>query len=397
MKVLYLNNYDTSFIQNQIVDLKNIGNIKAHFDIHLSYWIFYKYKKCNVKNVFSTTQLQTLSKEEVSLTLHWGLPKEYLSAYEPLFIAKKLLRKFKNERFDLIHAQNGFPSGMVAKILSHKWAVPYLITSHGLDTNRCLPDSLEQTGIRQYSPAVIAKYREALIGAAQVIGVSKAFANLIKQVVPEIQPIAIQNSYNSQLFKVIDKAEVRKRLKINSNDLNLIFVGNLIKPKRHIDIVRAMKIIGKKDVKLVLIGSGEERENILNEIHKLNLDSQITLISSLPQKELTNWYNASDLVIFPSLKDSFGLSLVEAMACGCPAITTRTYGPVEIVQERENGLFVDFKSPEQIAQKVIYFMDNPHLIKIMGNHAAESVLQRYANKNQELLELYKQVINNYAR
>ncbi|MFA7057818.1 MAG: glycosyltransferase [Candidatus Cloacimonadales bacterium] len=397
MKVLYLNNYDTSFIQNQIIDLQKIGKIEAHFNIHLSYWVFFKYKKWDVKNVFSTTQHKSLTQQEKSLTLHCGLPKEFLMENEPFFIAKKLHRKFRKEKFDLIHAQNGFPSGMAAKLLSQKWGIPYIITSHGMDTNRCFTDSLEQANIRQFSPAVITKYREALMGADQVIGVSKAFAGLIKEVVPEANPIAIQNSYNSELFKLMDKDKVRKQLGISSQNLNLIFVGNLIKSKRHIDIVRALKIIDKKSVKLVLIGSGEERVSVQNEIQKLDLASQVTLIPSLPQQDLANWYNASDIVIFPSLKDSFGLSLVEAMACGCPAITTRTYGPIEIVQEAENGLFVDFKSPEQIADKVNYFMANPHLINSIGKRAAESVLQRYANKNQELLELYKRVIKEYEK
>ncbi len=397
MKVLFLNSYDTSFIQNQIIDLKNIGNIEVHFNIHLSYWKFFKYKKCKLKNIFSTTQQKTLSKSEMSLTLHWGLPKEYLTEYEPFNVARKLMKKFKRTDFDLIHAQNGFPSGMVAKILAKKWNIPYLVTSHGMDTNRCLPDSLEQTNVKQFSPAIIARFRDALLNANRVIGVSLAFSELMKKVVPEINPITIQNSYNSDLFRIIPKEELKKRLKLDSFSLVLIYVANLIPQKRHIDVIKAMSFFRGKNIKLVLIGDGSEKDNILNEITNLHIENQVSLISSLPQRELTYWYNASDVVIFPSLKDSFGLSLVEAMACGCPAISTPTYGPLEIVQRGENGFFVDFKAPDQIAQQIEKFYENPELINTMGFKAAESVKLRYAGKNKELFELYKEVLLDYGK
>lgn len=78
MKVLYLNNYDTSFIQNQILDLKEIGGIEAQFIVHLSYWVFYKYKKGKISNIFSSSQHKSLSENELSLLLHFGFPKIFL-------------------------------------------------------------------------------------------------------------------------------------------------------------------------------------------------------------------------------------------------------------------------------------------------------------------------------
>jgi len=196
MKILYLNNYDTSFIQNQIIDLKNIGNIEAHFNIHLSYWNLLRHHKGNPKNVISNTQQESLSKSEKSVILHWGLPKNYLLEYEPWFVAQKLARRFRKGDFDLIHAQNGFPSGYVAMLLAKKWDIPYMITSHGMDTYKCLPNSFELGQSYPFSKKIVTYFKKALSNAHCVAGVSQDFAEFMRGIFPEVNIIATPNSYN---------------------------------------------------------------------------------------------------------------------------------------------------------------------------------------------------------
>lgn len=326
MKVLYLNNYDTSFIQNQILDLKKIGNIEAHFNIHLSYWIFYKYKKGKLKNVFSSNQQKSLSNDEKSLTLHCGLVKNYLLEYEPWFIARKLNRKFKNSSFDLIHAQNGFPSGYVAMLLAKKWNIPYMITSHGMDTYKCLPNSFELGQAYPFSQKVVKRFREAISTANCVAGVSEDFAKFMTARFPEVKIIATSNSYNYNLFRKIDSEGFRKELNIAEDDFLILSTGYFIERKAHEDIIKAVSLLKKYDFKLkvVIIGGGPLEDYLINLATELGVVDKLLLIKNIPQASLVKWYNIADVLVFPSLYEPFGLGLVEAMACGVPAIATKT-------------------------------------------------------------------------
>jgi glycosyltransferase involved in cell wall biosynthesis len=390
MKILYINNYDTSFIQNQIVELKHIGNIKPLFIIHQSIWEMIRKGTYNKSKVLSKTQVESLDDKETKLISYFGLPKELLYFSHAYLIYRKISTHYSKTDFDVIHAMNGYPSGYAAYLLSKKWNIPYVITSHGMDLNRCFDDSQDIVDVKQFSSRVIKQYLKAIEKAFAFIGVSKSFSSLISKLTPNVKVNIIQNSYKHDIFKMQNKVETRKKLNIPLDKFVIIFVGNYIKLKRHIDIIRALGYITSEKLDLILIGgNGPELEVLNNEIQTNPSIHNISLNVNIQQKELVDLYNAADITIFPSLKDSFGISLVEAMACGCPAITTRTHGPQEIVDENETGFFVDFKSPEQIANYIKLFLEDRSLVEIMGNKAAISVKEKYSKKNHELLDLYK--------
>ncbi len=397
MKVLYLNNYDTSFIQNQIIDLKKIGNIEAHFNIHLSYWNLLRYHKGKINNVISNTQQESLSNSEKSVTLHWGLPKNYLVEHEPWFVAQRLMRKFKKGNFDLIHAQNGFPSGYVAMLLAMKWDIPYMITSHGMDTYKCLPNSYELGQAYPFSAKVVSYYKKALVNADCVAGVSEDFADFMTSIFPEVKIIATPNSYNYNLFRRVDSQSFRQELNIKEDDFIVLSTGYFIERKAHKDIIKAISQVNISKLKLVLIGGGPLEDQLKNLADELGIRDKLVLINNIPQKSLVKWYNIADVFVFPSLYEPFGLGLVEAMACGVPSIATNTWGPNEIIEENENGFLVHKSSPEEIADKIQYLFDNPIKRKEMQVNAAHSVLKKYAMRNHDLLNIYQGIITNYEK
>lgn len=397
MKVLYLNTYDTTFIQNQIVDLKNIGKIEAFLIVHLSYWHYLKDKKCKIDNVFSKNQHKSLSNNEKSLVLSWGLPKNYLFQYEPFFTVKKILRQFKNVKFNLIHAQNGFPSGYVAMLLSQKWKIPYMITSHGMDTYRCFPNSYELGESYPFSAKVVKCFKEAMSNADCVAGVSHDFSAFLNKISPEIEVTSTPNSYNYKLFKKIKNNNFRKELNIPDDEFIILATGYFIKRKAHEDIIQAVSLLEKYNskMKIVIIGGGPLEKYLIDLAKHLNISDKLVLINNIPQASLVKWYNIANVFVFPSLYEPFGLGLVEAMACGTPAIATYTWGPNEIIEHGVNGLLVNKKSPSEIADNIKYLYENQEERKVMGNKAAKSVFQKYAKKNYDLLEIYKQVIARY--
>lgn len=399
MKVLFLNNYDTSFIQNQINDLKDIGGIKPHFCIHFSYWYFYKYKKGDIKNVFSVSQQKSLKKDELTLLLHFGLPKNCFLSKEPFWAAKKIIKKFKKEKFDLIHAQNGFPSGFLAMLLSDYWKIPYMITSHGMDTYKCSPNSYELGQTKPFPAKVIECYKKALKKANCVAGVSHDFAKFMGKVTPEVDIIATPNSYNYNLFKPLENNKLRQELNVSDNDFIILSTGYFIERKGHSDIIKALSMIKglNSNMRLVIIGGGPLEEDLIALAKKLGVEDKLKLISNIPQNLLVKWYNIADVFVFPSLNEPFGLGLVEAMACGLPAIATKTWGPNEIIEDTKNGFLVNKHCPQEIAEYLEFFYQEPEKRKEMGKYAAKSSFNRYSQQNYNLIKIYERVITNYAK
>jgi glycosyltransferase involved in cell wall biosynthesis len=231
--------------------------------------------------------------------------------------------------------------GIRAVLNNKKWEIPYIVTSHGRDTYRCFEDSIESVGIKPFPKSVLRKYIKAVTNANAVVGVSNVFSKQIRKIAPNANVMTIQNSYKKDIFYRLDKVKCKKDLNLDLGKIQLLSVGNFVPSKRHIDMIEALSLIDCRKVHLTIIGSGNLKQLYLDRINEFGLQERVTIIDPIKQDELVLWYNATDLFLFPSQKESFGISLVEAMACGCPAIAAKAYGPLEIVEDGENGFLVD--------------------------------------------------------
>ena len=116
----------------------------------------------------------------------------------------------------------------------------------------------------------------------------------------------------------------------------MLYVG-LIKPHKNIlrliEVFRNLKRNKKVKHKLILIGKGkspyinEVKEKILD----YNMEKEILMFENIPIEKLVDFYCGSDLFVLPSLYEGFGLTLLEAMACGCPVVTSNTSSLPEVV------------------------------------------------------------------
>lgn len=125
-------------------------------------------------------------------------------------------------------------------------------------------------------------------------------------------------------------------------------------------------------------------------IEKLKvLGVEIVFASGFPLENLKK----ADLFILPSLHESFGLTVLEAMACSLPVIVTDQVGASDHVLEGKNGFVVEASSPEKLADKIKYFYDNPEEKLSFGKESrkiAESLNYRFiAEKFINTLEIKK--------
>ena len=156
----------------------------------------------------------------------------------------------------------------------------------------------------------------------------------------------------------------------------LLFVGQ-ITPRKGYDLAVATmpSILQRYPEASLLIVSGlnqARREELLRLAASHGVERHIHMLGYLPDDELINLYRASDLLLFPTRYEGFGLPLLEAMAAECPLVTTDIPVVREIVRDGENGLLAPYNNPHALAQAALRLLDHPDLRAklIAGGHAA---------------------------
>ncbi len=169
------------------------------------------------------------------------------------------------------------------------------------------------------------------------------------------------------------------------------------------DLIRAFYLFLKKrppDTKDVLdiYGKGSMSGSLQQLINSLNLKGKAFLRGAIPNTDVPDVLNNMDVVCLPSISESFGVSAVEAMACGIPVVASDADGFLETVKNDVTGFTVPKRNPEAMAEKIYQLEQNSELRRKMGEAGRKYVMQFYdLNKNVEIMEsTYNAVIRSVA-
>jgi len=157
--------------------------------------------------------------------------------------------------------------------------------------------------------------------------------------------LAVEDIFNESVDPVFVE---RVKAKYDLPSQYILHVG-VIYPGKNIErVIQVFAKVAKKfPHKLVLAGGFKWRyDRVFNLIEKLNLKDKIIMVKWISHSELRVFYNLADLLIFPSFYESFGMPVLEAMACGCPVVTSSTGSMPEIVEDA--ALMVDPTNVDEI-------------------------------------------------
>lgn len=178
-------------------------------------------------------------------------------------------------------------------------------------------------------------------------------------------------------------ADMRNRLLHGNNDKHLlIFVGRLAAEKEIHKIKPLLE--ARDDIALAIIGDGPEREKLEKEFQGTH-----TLFTGfLHGEELSKAYASADAFIFPSVTETLGLVILEAMASGLPVIAAESGPTMEQVKHKENGLIFENENLESM-ENAIKLLDDKELLQTMKKNARREAEQFSWNKaSQQLLDFY---------
>ena len=224
-------------------------------------------------------------------------------------------------KFDVIHLHYPYIFGAeLTRWAAHRNHIPLVVTYH----NRLE----ESSPVKRFLFGVYNRLLEQsnCLGADALVAVSRDHLNSLHPEWSDHRRVAeVSNGVDMERFNVYERVLARRRLNMNIDGKVVLFVGALDKAHRFKGVpvlLRAMTCIPDKVV-LIVVGDGDLRQELELEAKRLNVASRVTFAGAKLHSELAWYYNAADVTVLPSTGvESFGLVLIESMACGTPVIAS---------------------------------------------------------------------------
>lgn len=154
-------------------------------------------------------------------------------------------------------------------------------------------------------------------------------------------------------------------------------------------LINAFEIIRKQrlDVELHIYGDGKLKDELVESCNKKGILESVHFMGTIPNFEVPNALRTMDVFVNCSKQESFGVAIVEAMACKIPVVATDCEGYKEIIDNNDLGIIIKKRDPELLAKSILYLLDNPSASTKMTENALKKVKQQYDwEKNVSTME-----------
>jgi glycosyltransferase involved in cell wall biosynthesis len=146
---------------------------------------------------------------------------------------------------------------------------------------------------------------------------------------------------------------------------------------------------GLDNFEIILIGKGNDENNLKELANKKNV--KITFLEYVKHSDIPKMYLSADVFVLPSLNEGMSNSMLEAMACGLPIISTDTGGARKLIGKTA-GFIVEKESASSIRKALCKYAENPGLIGVHGKNAREKVKNMsWSNVAKKYFEVYKKI------
>ena len=304
-------------------------------------------------------------------------------------------RKQNGLRYDLIHSHYWL-SGLAGKRL-HEWTgLPHVVGFHTLGAVK------NAIGIGELEPELRVRAEKELVRDCHRIIAStcKGKEDLIRYYGALPAKVSIVPcGVNVGLFKPIMRVIARRYTGLNGDRI-ILFVGRIV-PEKGVDkLVQAVSYLqGKQRIKLVVIGGGDrsiaEIQRLKNLARSLKIGDSVSFLGLIAHDELPFFYSAADVSVVPSYHESFGLVMLESLACGTPVVATKVGGAETVIRHGETGYIVKNNDPyclaESISQLMLKLNDHQELTSLIRSSVTK---YGWPNITDALIAEYRTVLGD---
>lgn len=298
--------------------------------------------------------------------------------------AYKLLKQIMLvEKYDLVHTHTPVASACVRLACRKIKNIKVIYTAHGFHFFKGAP----AINWMLYYPAErwLARYTDVLITINKE-DYTRAKRSFKAGKVEYIPGVGIDTKKISEV--IIDKLEKRRELEIPDDAFVVLSVGELNKNKNHEVVIRALAKLNNPGIHYLICGQGG-LENYLRDLTKeLGLEKQIHLLGF--RKDVPEVCRASDVFVFPSLREGLGLAALEAMVSCLPIITSNVHGIVDYSVDGVTGYSCKPTDVDGFADAIEELSSKPEMRRSMGVNNKDIVKKfEIENVNEIMTKIYK--------
>lgn len=304
---------------------------------------------------------------------YWTMSEIARWTWKAYWLSRKLINK---NNYDLCHCWFIWPPGIIACLFRNK--MPYIIALRGSDVPGYNPrlKLLDKLFFRFISRIICKK-------AKVVTANSRNLKELAKKTLNEINIEVIFNGVDIDKFKpVVSDSNI---------NIDILFVGRLIRRKGIINLLRAFKEVCDeyKNCRLTIVGGGPKWKYLENFCKRIKIESRVNFLGAVEYRNVDKIYQKASIVVMPSLVESMSNVIQEAMASGLPIITTDT-GAAELIDE--NGFIVDKGDYKQIKKAIMEYITNPELMRKHGLQSRKiAEKMSWSNNAEAYIEIYNSI------
>lgn len=290
------------------------------------------------------------------------------------FLAPSQTARIQDLKLDVIHTQHLFTMGRLGLQMGRRLGIPVVHTYHTLIT--------EYT---HYLPRIPGLRK---LARKFVVGISRNYCNNCDQIVtpsPSMKKVlrsygvktpieSISTGVNLDDFKdPYDKGYLETKWHIPENQKLLLYVSRVAKEKNLDFLFGAIKILLRRqtDFHLLIVGGGPELKYYQRKVRDWEIEKFVTFTGK-QEKAITNrFFGAADVFVFPSITETQGIVITEAMAAGIPAVAVNIMGPSNIIENNEDGFLTPLNIKE-FSAKIEELLENANLRKKFGRQAQKN-------------------------
>ena len=270
--------------------------------------------------------------------------------------------------FDVLHAQYAYPTGLAAMEAARRLDLPTVVSIQGGDGH----------WVGTCCGTHKAAMRAVLDHAGAVLIGSRSFAEEVTQ----------NNGTDPARFTIVPGATDVSRFKPAAgrepgslgDPPTLLYHGRVDLRKGLGELVEAFPLIAREveNVRLLISGIGPDVEEIARRVEAEGLAGQVEMLGYAGYDEAPAVYGRGDVFVSPTYSEGFSNTILEAMACGLPVVSTDTVGVVDCVRHGENGLLVPLRDPEGLAKAVVRMLSDAPLRTRLAARAMTEVHDKWS-------------------
>jgi glycosyltransferase involved in cell wall biosynthesis len=295
-----------------------------------------------------------------------------------IFNLFKIYKYIKNSQPDIVHT--GLGGDIYGKLAAKMAKVRVIVsTEHNVAVN--------DTVIIHHLKRLTAKWSNKIVAISESVK-----EDILKEY--KILSEKVELIYNGLYIDNFRKEENQNKIKKESDTIIIGSVGRLTEQKNFSLLLRALDQVKNRNFKCLIVGEGELRSQLEQEIKDLDLSNKVELLGTT--SDINSFLNKLDLFVLPSKWEGLGITLLEAGLVKLPVLASDTGGIVDIIKHKENGLLFnnnDLSDLTDMLNGCLDFNNREYLLKL-GEKLSYNVKERFdiRKTSRQYQDMYKKLV-----